>query len=102
MGFSKPQKGTIKIHGLETFKNTNKLLGEVGYLPGEPSIPKGLDGWGFLRMMQGMRDERNDERLNYLLDLFKLAFASDNISFLSPKFFAIESALLEPLLPIIK
>ncbi|MBO4285765.1 MAG: ABC transporter ATP-binding protein [Bacilli bacterium] len=72
MGFSKPQKGSIKIHGLETFKNTNKLLGEVGYLPGEPSIPKGLDGWGFLRMMQGMRDERNDERLNYLLDLFKL------------------------------
>ena len=72
MGFSKPQKGTIKIHGLETFKNTNKLLGEVGYLPGEPSIPKGLDGWGFLRMMQGMRDEKNEERLNYLLDLFKL------------------------------
>ena len=72
MGFSKPQKGSIKIHGLETFNNTDKLLGEVGYLPGEPSIPKGLDGWGFLRMMQGMRDDVNEERLNYLLDLFKL------------------------------
>ena len=72
MGFSKPQKGTIKIHGMETFSNTDKLLGEVGYLPGEPSIPKGLDGWGFLRMMQGMRDDKNEERLNYLLDLFKL------------------------------
>ncbi len=72
MGFSKPQKGSIKIMGIDTFGNTDKILGKVGYLPGEPSIPAGLTGWGFIKMMQDMRGEENNERLDYLLKLFKL------------------------------
>ena len=72
MGFSKPQKGTTKIFGIDTFGHTDEILGKVGYLPGEPSIPQGLNGWGFIRMMQGMRKEVNEERLNYLLNLFRL------------------------------
>ena len=71
VGFSKPQKGSVKIFGQDTFGNTEHILGKVGYLPGEPAIPAGLDGWGFIKMMQGMRGEVNEERLNYLLDLFK-------------------------------
>ena len=71
MGFAKPQKGTVKIFGQDTFGNTDKILDRVGYLPGEPAIPAGLDGWGFIKMMQGMRGEANKERLDYLLDLFK-------------------------------
>jgi len=72
MGFSKPSQGYTRIFGEDTFGHTDKILGKVGYLPGEPSIPQGLDGWGFIRMMQEMRGEKNEERLNYLLDLFKL------------------------------
>ena len=72
MGFSKPQKGSTRLFGKDTFGHTDEILGRVGYLPGEPSIPKGLNGWGFIKMMQGMRKEINEERLNYLLDLFKL------------------------------
>ncbi len=72
MGFSKPTTGKITILGMDSFGNTEKILAHVGYLPGEPAIPAGLDGWGFLRMMQDMRGERNDERLNYLLNLFQL------------------------------
>ena len=72
MGFSKPTVGSTKIFGIETFGNTNKILGRVGYLPGEPAIPEGLDGMGFLRMMQDMRGERNDERLHYMLNMFQL------------------------------
>ena len=72
MGFSKPTTGSTKIFGIDTFGNTAKILGRVGYLPGEPAIPAGLDGMGFLRMMQDMRAERNEERLQYLLNLFKL------------------------------
>mgnify|MGYP002625216894 CR=1 FL=1 len=72
MGFSKPSQGKITIFGKETFGHTDEILAKVGYLPGEPAIPAGLDGMGFLRMMQDMRGERNDEYLNYLLDLFKL------------------------------
>ena len=72
MGFSKPTKGEIKLFGIDTFGHTDEILSKVGYLPGEPSIPQGLNGWGFIKMMQGMRKEVNEERLNYLLDLFKL------------------------------
>ena len=72
MGFAKPTKGKITIFGQESFNNTEKVLKNVGYLPGEPSLPAGLDGMGFLRMMQDMRGERNDERLDYLLKLFAL------------------------------
>ena len=70
MGFSKPTKGKITIFGKDTFGHTDEILGKVGYLPGEPAIPAGLDGWGFIRMMQDMRGERNEEYLNYLLKTF--------------------------------
>lgn len=72
MGFSKPMKGYTRLFGIDTFGHTDEILDRVGYLPGEPSIPQGLNGWGFIKMMQGMRKEANEERLNYLLDLFKL------------------------------
>ena len=71
MGFSKPTTGEVKIFGQPTFGNTEKLLGDVGYLPGEPAIPAGLDGWGFLKMMEDMRGNVNQEWLNHLLELFK-------------------------------
>ena len=72
MGFSKPQKGSTQIFGIDTFGHTDEILGKVGYLPGEPSIPLGLNGWGFIKMMQDMRGEENNERLQYLLKLFRL------------------------------
>lgn len=72
MGFSKPTTGSTKIFGIETFGHTDQILKSVGYLPGEPAIPAGLDGLGFLRMMQDMRGERNEECLRRLLDLFRL------------------------------
>ena len=71
MGFSKPEKGKITVLGIESFGHEEEVLKHVGYLPGEPAIPQGLDGMGFIRMMQDMRGERDEERLNYLLDLFK-------------------------------
>ncbi len=72
MGFSKPTTGVTQIFGQDTFGHTDEILGRVGYLPGEPSIPQGLNGWGFIKMIQDMRGEENKERLEYLLDLFKL------------------------------
>jgi len=77
MGFSKTSVGSIKIFGKDSFSNTEEILKRVGYLPGEVALPEGLDGWGFLRMMQQMRNSYDEERLNYLLDLFKLDPAID-------------------------
>lgn len=72
MGFSKAQKGKIEVYGLETFSNYYKILDKVGYLPGEIALPEGLTGWEFIKMMWSLRKVENKERLEYLLDMFKL------------------------------
>ena len=72
MGFSRPQKGEIKVFGLETFKNYYKILDKIGYLPGEIALPEGLTGCEFIKMMWSLRKVENRERLDYLLDMFKL------------------------------
>lgn len=71
MGFSSPQKGSVKIFGVNAFGNSEKILKRVGYLPGEPALPAGINGEEFIEMMQDLRGERNQERLDYLLDFFK-------------------------------
>ena len=72
MGFSKPEKGSCKIFDKESFNKYHEILSKVGYIPGEIALPQGLTGWEFIRMMQDLQKCHNEERLNYLLDLFKL------------------------------
>lgn len=72
MGFSKPDKGSTKISGLETFSRYDKVLNRVGYIPGEIALPAGLRGGEFLKMMQDMQGIHNEARLDEMLDLFEL------------------------------
>ena len=72
MGFSRPQKGETKVFGLESFHNYYKILANVGYLPGEIALPEGLTGVEFIKLMADLRHCKNTERLDYLLDKFKL------------------------------
>ena len=72
MGFSKPDSGSTKIFGKETFDKYNEVLSRVGYIPGEIALPAGLTGWEFLKMMQEMRSVKNEARLKQMLELFEL------------------------------
>jgi ABC-2 type transport system ATP-binding protein len=72
MGFSNPQKGKAAINGLQCNRHASKILENVGYLPGEPALPENLTGTQFIRMMQGLRKNRDDKRLTHLLDIFQL------------------------------
>ena len=72
MGFSKPQSGSVKVFGLESFSNYYRILKNVGYLPGEIALPEGLTGWEFIKMMSDLRGVQNKELLNKLLAMFKL------------------------------
>lgn len=76
MGFSKPDKGSTKIFGIETFNGYDKILSRVGYIPGEIALPAGLTGWEFIRMMQAMQKINNEQRLCEMLSLFEL---EDNV-----------------------
>lgn len=72
MGFSKPQSGETKIFGKDTFDCYDKILNKVGYIPGEIALPAGLTGWEFIRMMQDLQHNHNEEKLKEMLELFKL------------------------------
>ena len=72
MGFSKPDSGSTKIEGVETFDKYYEILNHVGYIPGEIALPQGLTGWEFINMMQDLQKIHNNEKLHELLDLFKL------------------------------
>lgn len=73
MGFSKPQDGETKIFGEDTFDKYYEILKKVGYIPGEIALPQGLTGEKFIEMMQNLQGIHNKERLDYLLDYFKLS-----------------------------
>jgi ABC-2 type transport system ATP-binding protein len=72
MGFTNPQQGYAAINGMRCNEQTSKILQDVGYLPGEIALPEGLTGWKFIKMMQGLKNSDNEERLRYLLDKFQL------------------------------
>lgn len=72
MGFSRPDSGLVKIRGMESYKKYSEILKFVGYLPGELALPDGLNGWEFIKMMQGLRKEKCENRIDYLLNKFDL------------------------------
>lgn len=72
MGFSKPQKGETRICGMESFSSYDKIMGKVGYLPGEIALPEGLTGTEFLNMMAELRGGADNARVDMLLKTFDL------------------------------
>ena len=72
MGFSKPDSGSTRIFGKETFKKYYEILGSVVYIPGEIALPAGLTGKEFISMMRSLQKNRSDEFLRRMLDLFEL------------------------------
>ncbi|MCC8357318.1 MAG: ABC transporter ATP-binding protein, partial [Oscillospiraceae bacterium] len=72
MGFSKPQEGSASILEMDSWKNSARLQNTVGYLPGEVTLPAGLSGTAFLRMMEKMRGIKKEKYLQMLLDRFEL------------------------------
>ena len=72
MGFSKPQSGECMIFGLNTFKNYQDILSNVGYIPGEIALPSGINGYEFISMMQDLYKIHNTEMLNKMLEMFEL------------------------------
>lgn len=72
MGFSKPDKGSSSINGKDSFIHYSNNLKNVGYIPGELALPDGLTGYEFIKMIQDLNGITNNERLNSLIELFKL------------------------------
>lgn len=73
LGFSRPSKGTIKVLGHDPFTESESILGQLGYLPGEIALPEGLSGRAFLMMEEKLRGGNGiPPRLEELLSTFAL------------------------------
>jgi len=58
MGFIKPDAGFAQIDGLDCWRNSTTVKGEVGYLPGEMNFLEQMSGLEFLKLMSGMHGDR--------------------------------------------
>ena len=50
MGFIKPDKGTVTVKGLDSWKNADEIKKFIGYLPGEIAFPAVENGSEFLKI----------------------------------------------------
>jgi ABC-2 type transport system ATP-binding protein len=68
MGFMKPDKGYVKINGLDTWKEQGKVQSYIGYLPGEISFIEGMTGKSFLDFMADMQGVKDLSKRTRLID----------------------------------
>ncbi|UYO03712.1 ABC transporter ATP-binding protein [Paenibacillus sp. PSB04] len=55
MGFLKPDQGSVKVYGCDTWKEQGRFQKYIGYLPGEIAFIEGMTGKAFLDFMAGMQ-----------------------------------------------
>ncbi len=72
MGFYKAQQGECRVNGYESFSSYHQLLSDVGYLPGEPALPKYFTGQEFIDEMMSLKGVKDRSMLDYLLDYFEV------------------------------
>ena len=68
MGFMKPDKGFVKVNGMDTWKEQGKVQACVGYLPGEISFIEGMTGKTFLDFMAAMQGVKDLSKRARLID----------------------------------
>ena len=72
MGFSRPQKGTTTVNGLNSWAHASEIQKTLGYLPGEIAFPENLTGLQFIQMMADLRGIKNMTYTNELMNIFEL------------------------------
>ena len=72
MGFSKPQQGTVKINGLDCWKQQKEIQKILGYLPGEIAFFNDMTGRQYINLIAKMRKMKDISYAEELLKLFEI------------------------------
>lgn len=72
MGFSKPQQGFTAVLGRDSWRYQAQLQNQIGYLPGEITLPLGLSGTKFLAMVRQLHKCADATYCQTLAEMFEL------------------------------
>ena len=72
MGFTNADKGSCTILGLDCRSKAEEIQRSVGYLPGEIAFFENMTGTEFLEFMNDMRETKDKNRMNQLMERFEL------------------------------
>ena len=72
MGFLKPESGKCTIGGLDCWKDSDRIQGRLGYIPGEIAFFDDMTGTEFLKFLEKYRKAETDKRQKELLERFEL------------------------------
>lgn len=72
MGFVKPQKGSLRILGMDCFREAAQIHAKVGYLAGEIAFVENMKGMEYIKFIAQLRGMKDDTRMKELIDLFEL------------------------------
>lgn len=72
MGFLKPDNGSVTIHKLDAYLDSEKTKKYIGYVPGEIAFPDLKTGTEFLKLQAEFLHLKNMDYANYLIDTLQL------------------------------
>ena len=72
MGFLKPDKGTVRVFGLDPYKNSDKIMAKIGYLPGEIAFPLVENGSQFLEIQAELTNQKDMSKAERIINMMQL------------------------------
>lgn len=72
MGFIKPDEGTVKVMGMDAWKDAEKIKPLIGYLPGEIAFPQLEHGSDFLKVQAEMINLNDMSKAERIINMMQL------------------------------
>lgn len=72
LGFVKPTSGSVKVLGMQSWKNASEIAKHVGYVPGEIAFPDLPTGTTFLKSQAGFLELEDMSYANELIEKLQL------------------------------
>ena len=72
MGFLKPTSGEILVHGMDSWKDSEKIKKYIGYVPGEIAFPDLKTGTDFIKSQAEFLGLKDLSYANYLIEKLQL------------------------------
>ena len=72
LGFIKPENGKVRVNGIDPWDNGEKLMREIGYIPGEIAFPDLRSGEEVLRSQAEFLGIKDLSRANDLIERLQL------------------------------